>query len=342
MRAYRMTGPGRAGLVSVPDPEPGPGEVRLDVLAAGICHSDLNVLDHGVGAGWPLPMTLGHEICGRVAALGAGVEGLEIGSQVLVHAPLGCGRCDRCVQGRTNYCDERDRLSVAGVGLGVDGGMADAVLVSQERLVPADGLDPVAAATLTDAGLTSFHAIKGCAADLADPGSVAVVIGVGGLGHLAIGLLHALHPARVVAVDTREAARQLARDRGADVAVAPDEAAAAVAAVAGRGADVVLDFAGAQTSIDLAASLLRTAGVLVLVGSGGGVLRVAKPGVLRTGFRLQLPFWGSRTELAAVVDLARHGGLAPHTTVFPLADADRAFDEVRGGRLTGRAVLVPD
>ncbi|GAA4839399.1 NAD(P)-dependent alcohol dehydrogenase [Actinomycetospora corticicola] len=341
MLAYRMTAPGSAELRDVDVPETGPGQVRLDVLAAGVCHSDLAVLHGGAAARWELPFTLGHETCGRVAALGEGVEDLAVGQQVVVHAPFGCGHCPRCAAGRTNYCDLRASLPAAGLGLGLDGGMAEAMVLDRARVVPADGLDPVVAATLTDAGLTSFHAVQGAREALAEPDALAVVIGVGGLGHLAIGLLRALGPATVVAVDTREEALGLARECGADVAVLPGDAAAAVAGAGGHGADVVFDFAGAQSSLDLAVSLLRTAGELVVVGSGGGALTVSKPGVLPSGAVVRVPFWGSRPELEAVVGVARGGALTPRTTIYPLTDADRAFDDLRGGRLLGRAVLVP-
>ncbi|WP_026204483.1 arabinose dehydrogenase [Actinomycetospora chiangmaiensis] len=337
MLAYRMTAPGSAELVDVPPAEPGPGQVRLEVLAAGVCHSDLAVLHGGAAARWTLPFTLGHEVCGRVAALGEGVGDLAVGEQVVVHAPFGCGHCPRCAMGRTNDCDERATLPAAGLGLGIDGGMAEAMVVDRVRLVSAEGLDPVVAATLTDAGLTSYHAVHGSREALAGPDPLAVVIGVGGLGHLAIGLLRALGTT-VVAVDTREEALGLARECGADAAVLPADASGTVPS---RGADVVFDFAGAQSSLDLAVSLLRTAGELVVVGSGGGAVTVSKPGVLPSGAVVRVPFWGSRPELTAVVGAARGGALTPRTTTFALTDADRAFAQLREGRLLGRAVLVP-
>ncbi|WP_226365047.1 alcohol dehydrogenase catalytic domain-containing protein [Pseudonocardia sp. ICBG162] len=342
MRAYRMTGPGRAGLVDLPDPEPGPGEVRLDVSAAGLCHSDLAVLAGSAGSGWPLPMTLGHEICGRVAALGEGVAEVVVGDQVVVHAPIGCGACDRCRCGRTNYCDRRAAVPVAGIGLGTDGGMADAVVVGADHLVAADGLDPASAAALTDAGLTSYHAIGTCRASLDRPGSVAVVLGVGGLGHLAIRILRATTGARIVALDTRDDALDLARRCGADAVARPAEAAEVVAEVSdGRGADAVLDFVAAPRTVELAATLLRTAGELVYVGAGGGVLAVTKPGPLPFGGCLRLPFWGSRPELEEVVGLALAGSLDVETVPFPLVAADEAVARLREGRIVGRAVLLP-
>lgn len=341
MLAYRMTAPGSAELVEVAVSDPGPGQVRLDVLAAGVCHSDLAVLHGGAAARWTLPFTLGHEVCGRVAAVGAGVADLSVGEQVVVHTPYGCGRCPRCAVGRTNDCDERATLPAAGLGLGLDGGMAEAVVVDRARLVAAPDLDPVVAATLTDAGLTSFHAVHGSRAALDEPDALAVVIGVGGLGHLAIGLLRVLGTPAVLAVDTREEALDLARECGADIAVLPDGARRAVADLGAPGADVVFDFAGAQNSLDLAVTLLRTAGELVVVGSGGGSVTVSKPGVLPSGAAVRVPFWGSRAELEDVVRVARGGGLASRTTVYDLEDADRALEDLRGGRLLGRAVLVP-
>lgn len=341
MRAYRMTATGTARLVELPTPAIGAGQVRLQVLAAGICHSDLHVLDAPT-AMWEPPFTLGHEICGTVTDLGAGTDPGLLGRRVVVHAPYGCGRCLRCASGAANDCDRRRELP-AGLGLGVDGGMADEIAVDAARLVDADGLDPAEAAALTDAGLTSYRAVAGSVDLLGDPGAVAVVFGVGGLGHLAVGVLRALTGARVVAVDTRAAALDLARECGAHAVCGPAEVASVVDVVSdGRGADVVLDFVGAQTTLDGAGPLLRTAGELVVVGGAGGVLPVSKPGPLPSGARLRLPFWGSRDELVTTVGLAREGRIRSRTTTYPLSDVARALDDLRAGRVLGRAVLVPD
>ncbi|BBG02732.1 MULTISPECIES: alcohol dehydrogenase catalytic domain-containing protein [Pseudonocardia] len=341
MHAYRMTAAGTARMVELPAPRPGPGQVLLQVRAAGICHSDLHVLD-APAAMWEPPFTLGHEICGTVTATGDGADPELVGRQVVVHAPYGCGECSRCRAGATNDCDRRRSLP-AGLGLGVDGGMADEIVVDAARLVGADGLDPAEAAALTDAGLTSYRAVTGSAAHLAEPGAVAVVIGVGGLGHMAIGILRARTGAHVVAVDTREEALELARACGAQTACRPDEAAAAVASASeGRGADVVLDFVAAQATLDGAGPLLRIAGELVLVGGAGGVLAVRKPGPLPSGASLRLPFWGSYDELVETVALARQGGIRARTTTYPLSEVTRALEDLRAGRVLGRAVLVPE
>jgi propanol-preferring alcohol dehydrogenase len=342
MRAYRMLAPGVARLVEVPVRDPGPGQVRLDVLAAGLCHSDLHVVDGGAAATWGLPFTLGHEVCGTVAELGAGVTTWAVGDQVVVHAPWGCDACERCAAGMSNYCDRRAALPAAGIGLGTDGGMAEALVVDATRLVAAPGIDAATAAVLTDAALTSFHALSGVR-DLLGTDTTVVVIGVGGLGHVAVQLVRALAAGtRVIAVDTRDEALELARRLGVDAVArpGPDTHGAVTRITGGRGADVVLDFVGADATIELGARALRPAGELVLVGSGGGRLVVTKPGALPAGARVRLPFWGSRPELVQVIELTRNGLLQVETTTMPLADAATAFDLLRDARVVGRLVLA--
>src|SRR5271157_1701853 len=158
---------------------------------------------------------------------------------------------------------------MGGGGLGLDGGMAEFMLVPAARhLIPLpDGLDPVSAAPLTDAGLTPYHSVRRSWHKLA-PGTTAVVIGVGGLGHLAIEIIKATTAARVIAVDTRDEALALATTCGADVTIAshPDLAGEIRAATGGRGADVVLDFVGSESTLALGAAATRMLGDLTIVG----------------------------------------------------------------------------
>lgn len=331
-------------LRDLPRPEPGPDDVVIEVLGAGVCHSDLNVADASAGAlPFELPFTLGHETAGRIAAIGADVGGLALGDAVVVYGPSGCGHCPRCEAGSDNYCDRRAAQTVAGVGLGVDGGMAEAVRVAAWRAVPIGDLDPVMAAPLTDAGLTPYHAVARSRHRLPE-GGTAAVIGVGGLGHLAVQILKATTSARVLAMDTRVAALDLAQRSGADAVVRADEDPISEMRdlTEGRGADVVFDFVGSEVSLGVAAAVLRVAGELSLVGSGGGVLRTSKPGPLPSGSSVVVPFWGTRRELGEVVALARDGQLHVEVSPFALSDAATAFARLRAGTLAGRAVLVPD
>jgi propanol-preferring alcohol dehydrogenase len=341
MRAFRLVEWGSAAvLAEVGRPEPRGDEVLVRVEAAGLCHSDLHVLDAAPGAlPFAPPFTLGHEIAGEVVA-GAG---MAAGTRVVVYGPWGCGSCGRCAAGHEQLCDRRGELPGAGAGLGRDGGMADFVLVPSARhLEPIGDLDPAEAAPLTDAGLTSYHAIQQCRSALGD-GSTVAVIGVGGLGHVAIQLLRSLTPAAVFAVDVRNEALTLAERCGARLATlaAPDTDRVLRRASGGCGVDAVLDFVGSDSTLELAVRCLRAGGDLVLVGSGGGRLTVRKPGALPPGCRISLPFWGSRPDLTEVVALARTGAVRVEVERFPLSAAAEALDRLRAGELSGRAVLLP-
>lgn len=346
MRALRLTAWGEPPEpVDVEQPVPYRAEVLVEVEATGLCHSDLHVIDAAPGVlPYRLPFTLGHEVAGRVAALGPDADGVEVGERVVLYGPWGCGSCGRCAKGWDNYCDRRATLPWHGAGLGRDGGMAEYVLVPSARhLVPADGLAAEQAAPLSDAGLTSYHAVAGLRHALGE-GATAVVIGIGGLGHLAVQILRATTACRVLAVDVRDDALALADRSGADFGTLMRADTAHVLRARGGdvGADAVLDFVGTAETLDLAVGVLRPGGELAVVGSGGGRLTVAKPGVLPPGFRLSLPFWGPRHQLAEVVALAGAGALHVETERFPMSAAAEAIDRLRRGRVRGRAVLVPD
>lgn len=346
MRALRLTAWGKPpALTEVERPVPRGAEVLVRVEAAGLCRSDLHVLDAPAGAlPYRPPFTLGHEVAGRVAALGPAADRVAVGERVVLYGPWGCGGCDRCAAGRDNYCDRRDALAWHGVGLGRDGGMAGHVLVPSARhLVPIGDLPADQAAPLSDAALTSYHAVAGLR-HMLGAGTTVLVIGVGGLGHLAVQLLGTLTPSRILAVDVREEALALAHRSGAHFVTLSragiDRALRAESG--GSGVDAVLDFVGGPESMKLAVGLLRAGGELVVVGSGGGHLTVRKPGLLPPGFRLSLPYWGTRPELAEVVALARSGAIQVETERFPLSAAPEALDRLREGRVRGRVVLVPD
>lgn len=345
MRALQLVGWKQPPeMRDVPDPEPGPGAVVIRVAGAGACHSDLHLM-HDFEAGmlpWGPPFTLGHENAGWVDALGAGVTGFEVGQPVLVHGPWGCGHCHRCRQGMENYCENQSVIGAAGGGLGLDGGMAAEMLVPHARhLVPLGELDPVEAAPLTDAGLTPYHAVKR-SLPLLVPGSVAVVIGVGGLGHMAVQVLDALSPAVIVAVDSRVRALATARDVGASHAVAPDDDAVSQIRdiTKGRGADVVLDFVGVDATLALGAQVVRQLGHLTIVGIGGGTLPMSFFG-LPYEASVATTYWGSVTELMEVVALAEAGRIRARVSRFSLDDAIKAYEAMQHGELDGRAVVVP-
>lgn len=343
MRALRMVGFGREPeLIDVTDPTPGPGEVVIKVGGAGACHSDLHVLyELDASSVWPMPMTLGHETAGWVHALGAGVDGVSEGDAVAVYGAWGCGVCARCAVGVENYC-ERPSV-VGGGGLGLDGGMADYLLVPHQRHLVAlpDGLDPVVAAPLTDAGLTPYHAIRRSWPKLT-PDATCVLIGVGGLGHVGVQIARATTAAQVIAVDVKPEALELARKVGAHHAVLSNDSAAEAIRdlTGGRGADVVLDFVGTTPTMNLARAAARVMGDVTVVGIGGGEIPL---GFFSQPYEVSIAttYWGSRPELTELLALAASGQVSTERTVYRLDDAARAYRDLRDGTVMGRAVVVP-
>ncbi len=345
MKAYQLTAwQSPPEMREVPMPEPGPGEVLIKVGGAGACHSDLHLMEWPEGTmDFDLPFTLGHENAGWVETLGAGVQGLEQGEAVSVYGPWGCGRCRACRLSAENYCEHQAEIGAFGGGLGLDGGMAEYMLVPHSRLLlPLGELDPRDAAPLSDAALTPYHAIKR-SLHLLVPGSTAVVIGIGGLGHMAVQILRALSPAQVIAVDTSAEKLALAREVGADATVEPGEDAAEQIRelTAGRGAELVLDDVGADDTLALASAISRFEGHLTVVGLAGGKLQFAF-GALPFESQLTIPYWGTAVELGEVLDLARAGKIQSHVEHFPLDRVEDAYARMRDGTLDGRAVICPN
>jgi propanol-preferring alcohol dehydrogenase len=289
---------------------------------------------------YELPFTLGHEVAGTVAALGAGADGLEVGAPVLVYGPWGCGRCRACSVGAEHLCD--GNVAARGAGLGRDGGLAEYMVVPSPRLtVPLDGLDPVAAAPLADAALTPYHAIRR-ALHLLRPGTSAVVIGVGGLGHVAVQLLKALSPARIVAIDRRDEALELATGSGADVVLqATGLAAPELQRAAGRrGAALVVDCVGSDETLALAAGAVRPGGQVAIIGLAGGTFPM-RFGAVALETPVTFSSWGTREELVDVVELARAGAIELEVELVPLAAVPAAYERLAAAGCRGRVVAVP-
>jgi alcohol dehydrogenase, propanol-preferring len=345
MKALQYTALGaEPAVVDIPTPKPGPGEILLKVTAAGMCHSDIFVMDLPEEAYvYGLPLTLGHEGAGTVAELGAGVDDYAVGDAVAVYGPWGCGSCHPCSLGRENYCVRAAELAITPPGLGSPGSMAEYMIVDSARhLLPIGDLDPVVAAPLTDAGLTPYHAINRVL-PLLGPGSTAVVVGVGGLGHVGIQILRAVTAARIIAVDLDEDRLKLARQVGADEAIRSDANAAAAIreSTGGEGATVVFDFVGAQSTIDMAQQVVAIDGHISIVGIHAGAHAKVGFFLVPFGASVVTPYWGTRSELMEVIALGRAGKLDIHTETFTLDDGPAAYRRLREGSILGRGVVVP-
>jgi propanol-preferring alcohol dehydrogenase len=345
MKALQYTTIGQPPVVvDIPKPTAGPGQVLLKVTAAGVCHSDEFIM------GLPedqytygLPLTLGHEGAGIIEELGDGVEHLKIGDAVAVYGPWGCGRCHMCAQGKENYCVNAEAEHIYPPGLGAPGSMAEYMLIDDPRhLVPLGDLDPVKNVSLTDAGLTPYHAIKNSLPKLG-AGTTAVVIGTGGLGHVGIQIIKALSGATVIALDVNDEKLELAKHVGADYAVLSDKDAVSKIKelTNGLGANAVFDFVGIQPTVDIATAAAATEGDVTIVGIGGGV---AKAGFAQTAYDVSVksPYWGSRSELIEVLDMARRGQIDVEIQQYAIDDAPKAYEALHAGSIRGRAVILPN
>jgi alcohol dehydrogenase, propanol-preferring len=340
MKAYRLLAPGRALLVDVDEPEPGPDEVRLRVLAAGVCRTDLALVRSGAPQ---LPVTLGHEIVGEIVELGSAVDGPSIGAAVAVYELIGCGRCAACRRGEDNVCRE---AAPAVAGVTRDGGMAEYVVVPARNLVELGALDPAVAAPLTDAGMTARHAVERGRPWLTSD-AVAVVVGIGGLGHLALQFLRVLTDATVIAVDVDGPRLDLARELGAAHGIPAGRGAAEgiLEANGGRQVDAVFDFVGSQETLDLAARVAGRGGAIVIAGGGGGRICVAaQMGTGRFPERevtITHTFGGTRADLTDALALAGARLIQTRVQRFGLDETALALAELEAARLLGRAVVIP-
>lgn len=339
MHAARYHGPGRPlVLEDVPVPSPGPGEALVRVRAAGVCHTELHFISGVLNLGVS-PLTLGHEMAGDVVEVAHDVTGVSVDDRVLVYYYLGCGSCEWCRKGMENLCDS----IVAEYGFINDGAFAEYATVPARNLVKLpESLGYSDAASLGCSATTAVHAARGIAA--IQRGEVAAVYGVGGIGLALVQFCKHLG-ARVIAVGRNEAKLKLARDLGADetVSAAGGDAAAEVQSLTGgRGADVVFELVGTAETMADSVNMLAKRGRLVLIGYSGDpftavtVLLVIKEAVVTASVGATLD------ELRETVDLAARGVIkAVVDREYPLEGVNEALEDLRAGRIIGRAVLTP-
>lgn len=345
MKAVQLIRPTELILADLPIPEPRSNEVLLRVTAAGVCHTDISIRQEQSDS-YPSGLVLGHEIAGRIERVGTGVNGWQAGEDVIVYPCWSCGTCRECVAGRQNACRQTGgRLQPPPTpGVTVPGGMADYVAVPATALVRASGIDPAVAAILPDAALVPYHSIRASEEHLR-PGSTAVVIGLGGLGHLAIQMLRALTAARIVALDVNAGALDAVRDH-VDLALnskAEGVAEQILAFTGDYGADVVLDFVGNDATLRLASGVIARYGAIRVPGLGCGVLpfeTAQSSTILPWGASLTKPYSGTYDDLHQIVDLARSERIRPVIQRYDFAQALHALDDLEEGKVRGRAVLI--
>jgi L-iditol 2-dehydrogenase len=325
-------------LVEVPEPKPEPGWVVLEVTYAGICGTDLHIA-HNQFPSWP-PVTLGHEFTGRVADVGAEVEGCSPGDRVVCEPhSLACGRCHLCRRGHAELCPHK-----RSPGWGIDGGMATRVAVPAHLLhrVP-DTVGDLAAA------LCEPTAIAVTAAERMpiEPGSTVAVFGPGPVGLLAAMVARACGACRTVVVGraSSRARLELAGRLGFDTwdASRTDVPAAALEATAGRGVDLVLECSGSAEAVAAGIAALRRRGRLCVLGmSGRPALEVPWDLAMQRALDVSFSLSSSSTSWHGALALLARGAVdpAPLATVFPLARWEDAFAAM-SARTAVKALLDP-
>ncbi|MGQ4600644.1 alcohol dehydrogenase catalytic domain-containing protein [Nocardia sp. R6R-6] len=346
MKAVQLVGPRDLRVHEVPDPVAGPEDVLLQVAGAGICHSDLHVVESERPM-FRRPVVLGHEVTGHVVEMGEQVSGWSPGDSAVVHLCWSCGECIACRRGDDNLCVATGRRAQPPApGLGPDGGMAELMRVPARYLLPIGNLDPVTAAPLADAAMTPYHAIDRSRSVLR-PGATALVIGIGGLGHVGVQILATVPDVRIVALDVDELRLKAALDLGAHevVKAGPDAAGRVLELTGGLGADAVFDFVGNAATTTTAVNSVAPGGMCQVLGLGGGAVPVSARARTGRGWPwgawLRSSYGGTRADLEACVRLAQESRISIEVETFPLVDALEAFRRLKVGDIRGRAVLVP-
>jgi NAD+-dependent secondary alcohol dehydrogenase Adh1 len=287
--------------------------------------------------GTPLPYIIGHENAGWVHEIGSGVTNVAVGDTVILHPLVTCGLCRPCRAGDDMHCENS-----AFPGLSRDGGMAEYLLTSARACVKLDpSTRPQDVAALADAGITAYHAVRK-AIPLLYPGTTAVVIGAGGLGHIGVQCLSALTATTIIVVDRNPEALKLAEQLGAQHTVVADggQVNAVKDLTGGRGAHVVLDFVAEQGAEMDAWNMTREAGSYFVIGYGG-TLTIPTLDIISTERNIIGNIVGTYNELAELMDLAQAGKVTLHTRTYPLDAAPEALADLDAGRVRGRAILVP-
>jgi NAD+-dependent secondary alcohol dehydrogenase Adh1 len=342
MKAVRLHAYHQEPVVEdVPQPTvSGPLDVVVKIGGAGLCRTDLHIIEGQWAEAMnpTLPYTIGHENAGWVHEVGSAVTNVKVGDTVILHPSPTCGLCQACRAGNDMHC-------AGGYFPGLsdnDGGMAEYLLTSARACVKLDPeTRPQDVAALADAGITAYHAVRK-AIPMLYPGTTAVLIGAGGLGHIGVQCLAALTATGIIVVDRNPDALKLAEQLGAHHTVLADggQVEEVRRLTDGRGADVVLDFVAEQGAEQDGFAMTAAAGSYFVIGYGGTV-HIPTLDIISTERNIIGNIVGTYNDLAELMVLAQTGKVTLHTRTYPLSDAVEAIHDLDAGRVRGRAILVP-
>lgn len=318
----------------------GPHDVIVRIGGAGVCRTDIHIWEGqwAPKTGVDLPYTIGHENAGWVSEVGSAVTNVSVGDAVILHPLITCGLCRACRAGNDMHCELG-----AFPGIDTDGGWAEYLKTSARACVPLPaGVEPADVAAHADAGLTAYHAVKKALPRLL-PGTTAVVIGAGGLGHIGIQSLRAMSATTIVVVDRSEEALKLASELGADETVLANggQVDTVLEMTDGHGAEVVIDFVGEGGALEEGFAMTRRAGDHFIIGYGG-TLDVPAIDIISTERSFIGNLVGTYNDLVELMTLAGQGKVTLHTRTYPLESAVDAMQDLNNGEVRGRAILVPE
>jgi NAD+-dependent secondary alcohol dehydrogenase Adh1 len=316
-----------------------PFDVVVKIGGAGVCRTDLHIIEEQWAgkSGVTLPYTIGHENAGWVHETGSAVSNVAVGDTVILHPTPTCGLCHACRAGDDMHCSNSTFP-----GINTDGGMAEYLLTSARACIKLNPeTQPSDVAALADAGITAYHAVRK-AVPLLYPGTVCVVNGAGGLGHIGIQALAALTATTIVVVDRNEDALKLASALGAEHTVVADgkHVEAVLDLTGGNGAEVVLDFVAEQGAQQDAFAMTRRAGSHFVIGYGSNI-DIPTIDIISTERNVIGNLVGTYNDLAELMVLAQAGKVTLHTKQYPLDGALDALADLDAGRVRGRAILTP-
>ncbi|WP_441232014.1 alcohol dehydrogenase [Tardiphaga sp. 215_C5_N2_1] len=333
--------------ITCADPVPNGTEVVIAVTHCGVCHTDLHMwegyYDLGGGRrmsikdrGVTLPLTLGHEIVGKVVSFGPEASGVSIGDERVVFPWVGCGHCDRCLA-------EEDQMCVEGRALGIiqNGGYGSHVVVPSSRhLIPLEGVSPSVAATLACSGITAYSAVKKVLP--LPPQEPVVIIGAGALGLTAISLLRALGHRNIVIVDINHDRLSTAKLLGASASLRAEgnDVTARLVSLCSKNPLAIVDLVNDSRTAKFSFDALGKGGKLVQVGLFGGELSLPLPLMAMKALTVQGSYVGSPRELRELVSLVSKGGVLPIPVEdLPISKVNAALSRLKNGEVTGRLIL---
>lgn len=329
-------------------PEPTGSEVLIETQHCGVCHSDLHIhegfFDLGGGNKMPvrsldkLPFVLGHEVQGKVAAVGPDVKGIEVGKEYAVYPWIGCGDCAICASGEEQLC-----LRPRGIGTSTNGGYSTHVIVPDSKyLIEIGDLDGGLAACYMCSGITAYRAIRQLESTMA--AGPFMILGLGGVGMMGLQVALALYDEQPVVADIDETKLEAARALGIKRAynLTEPDIWKRIRKETDGGLSGLVDFVGSEKTVNPAVNVMRQGGKIVIVGLMGGALNIPIPAMAWKALTIQGSYVGSLQDAKEVIALAQSGKLKPiQLAERPFNQANDVLDSMRQGKILGRVVLTP-